>query len=174
MSFILRVVGGQQWGRYTAHHEVSSNGSNSYFQSGDESLEYERRHQVFWVVCDFTQSQFTDAWMEPQIKATTASLHILFEYSLTINPSIRRDIVWAARRAIAQIYSKGKVRRSKIPQNCLWWNPFDKEAMQDLLKYHFMMPCCERTKKTMSSCTKNIKNDICYVIILLKFLTELS
>ena len=66
MSFIVRVVDGQQGGRHTTHHEVSSNGSNSDFQSGDSSLEYQRRHQFFWVFCDFTQSQYTGVWIEPQ------------------------------------------------------------------------------------------------------------
>jgi len=44
--------------------------------------------------------------------------------------------------------------------------------MQDLLKDRLIMPCCERTKKIVTSCTKNIKSSVCYVIILSKFLTE--
>lgn len=172
----MRVVHGQQWRQSTAHHEVSSNGSNSELPSGGQYLEYQRRHQLFWVFCDFTQSQCTDAWIEPQIRPRplpyTYFSNIYSLLTLAFDAILSGILVGPFNKS--QIYSKGLIRRTKIPQNRQWWNPYDKEAMQDLLKDRLRMPCYDKTKKPVTSCTKNIKNGVCYVIILSKFLTELS
>jgi hypothetical protein len=61
-----------------------------------------------------------------------------------------------------------------MPQNRQERNTFDKEAMQVLLKDHLTMSCCERAKKPVTNYTRNIEKGVFYVIILCKFLAELS
>lgn len=130
----------------------------------------------FGPFCDFTQSQFTDAWIELQIRPRPLSYTYFSNIHFLLTPAF--DAVFSGLLVgsfnKSQIHSKGFIRRSKIPQNRQWWNPLDKEAMQDLLKDRLEMPCCERTKKPVTSCAKNIKNGACCVIILSKFLIELS
>jgi hypothetical protein len=57
-------------------------------------------NHVFWVVLCFYSLSVYRCMDRTSNQATTASLHILFEYLLFIDRIIRRDIIWATRRAI--------------------------------------------------------------------------
>jgi hypothetical protein len=69
--------------------------------------------------CDFTQFQSTDAWIEPQIKPRQlpytyfSNIHSLL--TLAFEAILSGLLVGSFKKS--EIYSKGLIIRSKIPQN---------------------------------------------------------